>query len=370
MGALLIVTGEPRRLEAQLRGCRRVIGVGGIGTGICFELPDNHNLGRNESRTARLTNARDYCKLHIVMHYLATLLNSDVLEPKVHLVPTGKVGNDAAVMQLLAEMDAYGLDVAHVQNVDDAPTLFSVCYQYPDRSGGNITASNSAASQLTNDDVDRTRKLFEDGTGHTIALAVPEVPLDVRQYLIRLATDYGAFRVGSFTASEVQDVQNSDWFSLLDLIALNEEEASKLVGHEFNPSAPDPFLECCSSTLTSTQKQICIVVTAGKHGAFGFDGNEWIHSPAVPTDVVSTAGAGDALLAGTLAALIMGCPFTSEERLKVINSALDFGVLFASYSATSQHSIHPRARLDDVHTFAQASGVRLDCFPERSKAVN
>lgn len=354
----------------QLRTCRRVIGVGGIGSGICFELLDDHDLGRNESRAARLIDARDYCKLHIIMHYLAGLLNDDPPGLQVHLVPFGKVGNDTAGAQLLFEMEAQGLDIVHVETIEGAPTLFSVCYQYPDRSGGNITASNSAASQLTNDDVERTRELFEESRSQTIALAVPEVPIEVRQYLIRIATEYGAFRVGSFTASEILSLRESDWLSLLDLIALNEEEASKLVGHDLDPLAPDRFLERCSSVLTTSNNQISIVVSAGKHGAFGFDGNEWIHSPALPTNVVSTAGAGDALLAGTLAALILGSPFTNRERPKGIHSALDFGVLFAGYSTTSPHSIHPKARLDDVRTFAQLSGFSLDGLPGRSAALN
>jgi len=364
------VTSDLRQREAKLQSCRRVVGVGGIGTGLCFEFEDNHDLGRNESRDARLSDARDYCKLHIVMHYLASLLNNYSPETQVHLVPIGKVGNDAAGKQLLVEMKAHELDVTHVQSVEGAPTLFSVCFQYPDKSGGNITSSNSAAAQLTMEDVERARRLFEESKVHTIALAVPEAPLDVRQYLLRVATEYGAFRVGSFTASEVEALKESDWFNLLDLIALNEEEASRLVGHTFNPSASDSFLESCSAALAATNTTAWIVVTAGKHGAFGFDGEEWIHSPAVASKVVNTAGAGDALLAGTLVGLMMGCSFTNKQRLKGIISALDFGVLFASYSATSQHTIHPRAKLDDVRAFARASGLELGRLPRRSVAVS
>jgi sugar/nucleoside kinase (ribokinase family) len=346
-----------------------VIGVGGIGSGLCFEFEDNRDLGRNESRGAKLSDARDYCKLHIVMHYLSSLLHSYSHDPKVHFVPVGSVGNDAVGKQLLVEMEAQTLDVSHVQSVAGAPTLFSVCFQYPDKSGGNITASNSAAARLTIDDVGRTRSLFEESNVHTIALAVPEVPLDARQHLMKIASEYGAFRVGSFTASEVESLKESDWSNLLDLVALNEDEASKLVGHELRPSAPDSFLDSCSDALAGSNKQMWIVVTAGKHGAFGYDGAEWIASPAVPTNVVSTAGAGDALLAGTLAALMMGCPFTNKQGSSEIVSALDFGVLFASYSATSQHTIHPRAKLDDVRAFAKASGQGYR-LPDRSAVVS
>src|SRR4029450_5120153 len=63
---------DQENLDQGIRTFSRVVGVGGIGFGICFELEGNHDLGRSESRPAKLTDARDYCKLHIIMHYLAT----------------------------------------------------------------------------------------------------------------------------------------------------------------------------------------------------------------------------------------------------------------------------------------------------------
>jgi len=55
---------------------RRIVGVGGIGTGLFFALEGAHDLGRDESRPARLLDVRDYCKLHIVAHYAAVLLGA------------------------------------------------------------------------------------------------------------------------------------------------------------------------------------------------------------------------------------------------------------------------------------------------------
>ena len=60
---------------------RRLVGVGGIGTGLFFALEGQHTLGRNESRPARLLNIRDYCKLHIISHYIAILLGAKPAAP-------------------------------------------------------------------------------------------------------------------------------------------------------------------------------------------------------------------------------------------------------------------------------------------------
>ena len=51
-----------------------VVGTGGIGSGIFLALEGNRTLGREESRPAELLDQRDYCKLHIVCHYVQRLL--------------------------------------------------------------------------------------------------------------------------------------------------------------------------------------------------------------------------------------------------------------------------------------------------------
>lgn len=342
---------------------RQLVGVGGIGSGVLLALEGNHDLGRNESRSARLIDARDYCKLHIITHYLAVLLGANASGSSFHLLPVGKVGNDSAGRRLLDEMADAGLDTHYVETVEGKSTLFSVCYQYPDKTGGNITTSESAASILTTSDIDQVIPLFEDCGKHLIALAVPEVPLDLRHHLLKLATTYHAFRVASFTSTEVVEAQRLDMLSLVDLLALNQEEAGSLMGQRFNANDPQLFLDQCAIALTAAQPHINIVISAGKEGAFGFSDGRWIHRPALPVKVVSTMGAGDALLAGILAAIILGLPLINNPRdaehssHREMRSAIDFGVLLASYSATSPHTIHPHAQLDAVLNFAEELGL-------------
>ena len=55
---------------------RALIGTGGIGSGMFFALDGNHTLGREESRSGHFLDRRDYCKLHIVSHYVRRLLGS------------------------------------------------------------------------------------------------------------------------------------------------------------------------------------------------------------------------------------------------------------------------------------------------------
>ena len=347
-------------LESMKTPCRyrRLIGVGGIGSGLFFALEGDRDLGRSESRAASLIDSRDYCKLHIVIHYLAVLL-----EREIHIVPVAHVGNDSTGLRLIEEMNSVAIDTSHVFISNECPTLLSVCYQYPDGSGGNITASNSAATLLTSQDIDQTESLFEEYSGHCIALALPEVELGLRHHLLKLGTRYNALRVAAFTSAEMLDVRRTGILEHVDLLFLNQDEAAAMIDGVFDPSDPDLFLNRCAQVLRAIQPHIQTVVTAGAHGAYGILNEEWIHSPACKVNCASTAGAGDALIAGTLAGLTSGSPLVQlRSDAHCIQSALDLGVLLGSYSTTSPHTIHPDADLNALLSFARDAGKHVS-FP-------
>jgi sugar/nucleoside kinase (ribokinase family) len=340
-----------------------LVGVGGIGTGILLALDGDHPLGRSESRSSRLLDARDYCKLHIVAHYVAVLLGADPSGRPFRVVPVGKVGDDEAGQRLLDEMAAVGMETSHVDRVSGRPTLFSVCFQYPDGAGGNITTADSAAAALQEDDVDYVEPLLAAGAGRSIVVAVPEVPLDVRRRLLELGTAHSAFRAAAFTSSELRAVRASNMLDLLDLLSMNEDEAASLSDVEFDAADPGHCLDRCASVLAARQRDLRILVSAGRHGAFAMDSGRWGHCPALSVGVASTAGAGDALLAGVLAGIAAGLPLVEpgpprrEIGDRPLSSALDLGVLLAGYSVTSPHTIHQSATVDTLTTLAADLGL-------------
>jgi sugar/nucleoside kinase (ribokinase family) len=371
MGAFLMraipkVQTPPQTLQFNDRSpFRRLVGVGGIGTGLFFALEGDHTLGRNESRPARLLDIRDYCKLHIISHYVAVLLGARESGQPFHVVPIAKVGGDDVGHRLIGELASVGIDTEYVETIQNQPTLLSVCFQYADGSGGNITASNSAASLLTCSDVDLGAELLADSGPRAMALAAPEVPFEARRRLLELATNCRAFRVAALASAEIERAHSEDLFSLVDLLAINQHEAEILSGHAFDPGNPNPFLSGCVDSLKAEQTHIQIILTVGKHGTYAFAEGVWDYRPALNVPVVSTAGAGDALLAGVLAALAVGMPFVrprSQAALRSsrsLESALDLGVLLAAYSIVSPHTIHPDADLDRLLWFGQSLGVEV-----------
>jgi sugar/nucleoside kinase (ribokinase family) len=344
---------------------RSLIGVGGLGTGLFFALEGEHTLGRNESRPARLLDVRDYCKLHIVIHYVATLLGAQPVGFPFHVLAVGKVGADPAGQHVLEEMQNVGINTALVQKDDAKPTLLSVCFQYPDGSGGNITTTNSAAAGLSDGDLDEAAKFLKMNGRSTIALSVPEVPLAVRREFLKLATDAGAFRAASFVDAEIGPARELGMFEMLDLVALNESEAEAFTGCRLSPPAFDEFVKKCQSLTEGSYPGLRIVVTAGRQGAFAFAEGQYNFCPAPEVPVVSTAGAGDALLGGVLSALAAGVPFLRSGPVRrslnegLLTSALELGVLLGSYKVSSPHTIHPSASLDNLLKFGADRGIEF-----------
>ena len=162
-------------------GYKGLIGTGGIGSGIFFELEGDHTLGRNESRLGVLSNARDFCKLHIICHYIAVLMRSDSADKSsFQTVTIGRVGRDETGREMVRMMQQTGMDTSLIKETDGAATLFSACFQYPDSSGGNITTARSASSLLTPEDVRQAEPVCEKYGTRGMALAAPEAPLECR----------------------------------------------------------------------------------------------------------------------------------------------------------------------------------------------
>ncbi len=328
-----------------------------------FALEGEHTLGRNESRPARLLDVHDYCKLHIVIHYVATLLGAHMSGMPFHVVPVGKVGADQAGSHVSERMQQAGMDTALVQVDKEQPTLFSVCFQYPDGSGGNITTNNSAAGELSARDLVEAAKFLKTAGPKTIALAVPEVPLEVRHEFLKAARDAKSFRAASFVDAEISSAKELGMFEMLDLVAFNESEAEAFTGCAFSDAPSSEFVKTCCE-VTESHPSLKMLVTAGKRGAFAFSGGSWDFCPAPSVQVASSAGAGDALLGGVLAAFAAGLPFLRSDQKPghhtgSVTTALELGVLLGSYKVTSPHTIHPVANLDRLQEFGLTHGIEF-----------
>jgi sugar/nucleoside kinase (ribokinase family) len=312
---------------------RGMVGTGGIGWGSFFLLHGNATLGREESRSGRFLDRRDYCKLHIISHYVKRLLGR-----KFPVYPVGKVGGDPEGERLLGEMREAGLDLRFVERLAGARTLYSFCFVYPDGAGGNLTLDDSASSRVDAQSVRAAEAAAAELGESGIALAAPEVPLEARVELLSMATRRGLFRAAAFTRGEMEAVRSSGLLDRVDLLAANLEEAVAAAGLEAAAArvTGEPELgrlvQGVVGEMSRRHPRLALSLTAGVRGSWTWDGERVIHDPAVPVRVETTAGAGDAHLAGVLAGLAAGLPLAEAQEL---------GTLAGSASVTSPHTIHP-----------------------------
>ena len=316
---------EPLRIPNGHRRYQACIGTGGIGSGIFFALNGSHTLGREESRSGRLLDRRDYCKLHIITHYIQTLAGDDFL-----VLPIGLVGDDESGHRLLEEMRQAGLDLGHVDVLPGCSTLFSICFVYPDGSGGNLTTDDSASARVSVEAIQAAEPELVAYANRGIALAVPEVPLAARQELLKLAKAFGHLCAASFATEEIPQAIDNGMLDCVDVLAVNRDEAARLAGVSSQLPARE-IAKAAAAFLSCKYPEIKVSITAGDQGSWVWDGHVLDFHAALDVNAVGTAGAGDAHLAGLLTGLIAGLNFQQAHQLAVLVGAL---------SVTSPHTIH------------------------------
>ncbi len=334
-------------LRVNINHCRyqAMIGVGGIGSGVFFALNGNHTLGREESRGGRFLDRRDYCKLHIISHYVKTLLG-----PEFTTIPIGKVGDDDVGHRLLDEMREAGLDMRYVKSCPGEQTLTSICLIYPDGSGGNLTVDDSACARVDAGFVAEAEPEFVRFAGRGIALAAPEVPMAAREKMLELGTAYRFLRVAAFVSAEMDSAIETGMLGKTDLLEINLDEAAAVAGVSAEGKPPLSVVEAAVEKLRDMNPAMLISITAGQNGSWSWDGESLVHVPAFPAEVVSTAGAGDAHLSGIIAGLVAGLTMSRAHEL---------GVLLATLSITSPHTINKEIERRSLQAFATRLPVPL-----------
>jgi ribokinase len=322
-----------------------IIGTGGIGSGKFFVLNGFHTLGREESRSGHFLEMTDYCKQHIILHYIKVLLG-----PSFSVIPIGKIGDDDVGRSLFNEMAETGFSTTWVEKIPHSSTLFSFCFSYPDGSGGNLTTDNSASSGVDAAFIERAaseiRKLGSKG----IIMAAPEVPLDARERLLELGRENGLFCSASFTTGEIGYLFDHNLMKNIDLMAINIDEASAVAGIT---TADNDILSVIKKAIHNMRKHnssIMASVTAGKEGSWCWDGAHLNWFPAIKANAVSTAGAGDAFFAGMITGLALRLSLFEAQQL---------ASLVAGLSVCSPDTINRDIDRHSLNAFLRNSDIKL-----------
>jgi sugar/nucleoside kinase (ribokinase family) len=330
--------------SGELRYCG-IIGTGGIGAGKFFMLNGNHTLGREESRSGHFLDINDYCKQHIILHYIKVLLGESF-----RVCPVGKTGNDDTGQKLFDEMQETGFEMDLVRKEDGVSTLFSFCFCYPDDSGGNLTTDNSASSLVDEEYISLASAIMGKFGKNGMVMAAPEVPLKARARLLSMGRSQGLFCSASFTSGEVPEVMSSDIPENTDLIAINIDEAAAVAGMSAEAENIEEIVQKATDRLKQRNPEVIVTITAGRRGSWctGSSGTTFLKS--AQAEAISTAGAGDAFFAGILTGLALGLRLGAAQQL---------ATLVAGLSVCSPHTINKNIDRDSLRKFSAVQDAGL-----------
>ncbi|MBK9615913.1 MAG: 1-phosphofructokinase [Uliginosibacterium sp.] len=99
----------------------------------------------------------------------------------------------------------------------------------------------------------------------------------------------------------------------------NENELSELVGRKLR--TPGDIRLAVQELLAANTQVECVAVSMGGDGALFFSRTESLHAQALPVELISTVGAGDAMVAGLVAAQIERLPLAASAQLATAFSA-------------------------------------------------
>jgi ribokinase len=332
---------EPLNFNPASLKFKGIVGTGGIGAGKFFVLNGDHTLGREESRSGHFLDVNDYCKQHIILHYVKTLLG-----PSFAVIPIGQVGNDDTGGKLIREMQETGFEMDYVHKSNDFQTLFSFCFSYPDGSGGNLTTDNSASSNVDTALIERARETVMNLGPSGIIMAAPEVPFEARARLIEIGNEYGSYCTASFTSEEMHQAADSGLISRLDLLAVNIDEAGAIIRKD--TAGTRNIVKEAISKLTLHNNRLKVSITLGKEGSCCWDGTDLRFFPAVLTQPISTAGAGDAFFSGLLCGVALGFNLFEAQEL---------ATLVAGLSVQSPHTIHKGIDRNSLFAFCKTNKI-------------
>ena len=240
----------------------------------------------------------------------------------------GCIGNDDFGNTMLANMQAVGVDVAHVLRRANAPS--GVALITLDDAGQNqIVVATGANATVTVDDVLGAADVIRRSQALMTQL---ETTLPAAETALRIAREAGVMTVlNPAPYSPIPDAL----LALCDFVIPNETEASKLVGVDVR----DVDTARAASPLLKAKGARNVLITLGAQGVWIDAENFAGHVPAYPVKPIDTVAAGDVFIGAFVTRLCEGDD---------VRSAAQFGCAASAIAVTrpgAQPSIPSRAEV-------------------------
>jgi ribokinase len=213
----------------------------------------------------------------------------------------GRVGGDDAGRELLASLEADGVDTAQMRAVDGVPS--GAAFIAVSGDGENqIVVSPGANTRLGADDVAAAAAALR---AAAVTLVQLEVPLQAVAAAVRAAGGPVVLNPAPVRALP------AELLGEVDVLVPNRVELAQLA------RGPMPQTVEEAAALAGRLPTRAVVVTLGADGALVVEDGDAAHVPAVPVRPVDTTAAGDAFCGGLADALAGGAGLQDAARWAV-----------------------------------------------------
>lgn len=252
-----------------------------------------------------------------------------------------KLGRDFRAEVVLSRLAAEGIATLYAVRDERAATGTSVFVSAHDRNTA-VIAFRGANARLTSADLDA--RAFAVDLVYVAALS--DNSADCFPEIVARAKSAGALVAANPGIRQLSTRQDAFRTTLgnVDILSINRHEATMLVpwlaaqagpataSREPETDLPDLARNgFASNGWTMTLADFCsslnalgprwVVVTDGRHGAYIGTHSELTHCPALPVEIIGTAGAGDAFNATFASFILMGASVDEAATAAAINSA-------------------------------------------------
>jgi ribokinase len=248
----------------------------------------------------------------------------------------GKIGSDEkseiAKQWLLED----GVNLTHLLRSDRISPIIGL--KMIDDNGDNaiISIKGGVQDELT---FAEAKPCIEEFKSAKIFITGFEIPVKTALEGAKLAKQLGMTTIVNPAPARDEAMGDLDY---IDIFIPNESEAKSIAGIDLNADFhPNDLM----SQIKARYKVGTVIITAGRHGVFGYDGITSWRIPPIAVKAIDTTGAGDAFIGGFA--------FSLSEGNEIVKAA-EFGNYVAALSVTRYGTIPAFPLLDEVEEFMGA----------------
>lgn len=203
-----------------------------------------------------------------------------------------------------------GVDTRYIVEVTDLPSNHNIILSFK---GERTILVHHQPWKFHLPDLDRTKWIYL--TSMSPSYMESNVTEQIINYVERIGCKV-AYQPGTFQIKQGAKKQGR-LLSIVDVTVMNLQEAKHFLGHETCDKLPVKKL--LKGLMNLGPKKV--ILTDGKEGSYGFDGEVFWKLEAFPANLVEMTGAGDAFVTSVVAGIIHGESLPEAMRWGAANSA-------------------------------------------------